>query len=714
MKIFFLLITFIFPQSGKDTTKINLSFLNGLKPKDQVQRIIDTSDYLNNKDPRKALKFIEIGFNLLKKNPNVNQEKYLNYTKSWAYMELSDYPEARKYAEKSFQLNNNEADNKYLSDYYNLLSTLELNQSQYVKSVEYLYKGLEAAEKEGDKKSISVIYGNLGNVFGALNRDDDALDYYKKSLSLFEELNDVPNKAIMHDDLGLIFFSQKKYKDALFHFWEANKLYKQLNNIINYYWNFAYLGNTYLQLGDYTSAEKYLNTGLNGSKKYNHLLGIIESSINLGKLYFAEKKYDDALNILRRIEPQVIVIKNYDFLTSIYKMLSEIYSERGNFKYAYKYSVKYRQYSDSVMTADIEKKAREIEMRYNLEKKENELVILKQDKQLNELNLRKANNTRNYLIAIFVLSTCFFIIFLSMKSISFRKLKEKQDVINNQNETLEKINKELVYSQEQLQDLNRGLEEKVMEEIKKREIQQMLLMQKSKLESLGIFSAGIAHEINQPLTSISFSIENMLHKKHSGNISEEYIDNKFKNILEDIKRITNIINHIRIFAREQGEIKFEKFDLNEVVANSQLIINTQLKNKNIDVDLQLHEQPLFILGNKYRIEQVLLNLILNSRYAVDKKENESGNFNFRKKIIIRTSKKNGSSILEVEDNGTGISEEIKAKVFEPFFTTKEPEHGTGLGLSIVYGIVQEHKGEVTVESETNEFTRFSISLPSLN
>lgn len=714
MKIFFLLITFIFQQSGKDTSQINLSFLNGLKPWDQVQKIIDTSDYLNNKDPRKALKYIEIGFSLLKKNPDAKQERYLNYTKAWAYMELSDYPEARKFAEKSFQLNNNKADNKYLSDYYNLLSNIELNQSQYAKGVEYLYKGLEAAEKEGDKKSIAVIYGNLGNAFGALNRDNDALDYYKKALNLLEELNDVPNKAIMYDDLGLIFFSQKKYKDALFHFWEANKLYKQLNNIINYYWNFAYLGNTYLQLGDYTAAEKYLNMGFSGSEKYNHLLGIVESSINLGKLYFAEKKYDDALTILKKIEPQVIRIKNYDFLTSIYKILSEIYSTRGNFEYAYKYSVKYQQYSDSVMTADIGKKTREIEVRYNLEKKENELVILKKDKQLNELNLRKANSSRNYLIVIFVLSMCFFIIFLSMKSRSFRKLKEKQDVINNQNETLEKINKELVNSQEQLQELNRGLEEKVMDEMKKREVQQMLLMQKSKLESLGIFSAGIAHEINQPLTSISFSIENMLHKKHFGNISEEYIDNKFKNILEDIKRITNIINHIRIFAREQGEIKFEKFDLNEVVSNSQLIINTQLKNKNIDVDLQLCQQQLFILGNKYRIEQALINLILNSRYAVDKKENESGNFNYRKKIIIRTSEKNGSSVLEVEDNGTGIEEELKAKVFEPFFTTKEPEHGTGLGLSIVYGIVQEHKGEVTVESEANEFTRFSISLPSLN
>ena len=710
-----LIITLLLFQTGPQEKNLQeFPFLKNLSPEKQIQVIIDTSDYLNNKNPRQALRIIDVGFELLKQHPNAKHERDLYYTKSWAHMELSEFKAADKYAMMSFQLNPDTNDFLYLSQYYNLLASLQSNRSQYVKAIDYLYKGLKAAEKSGDKNRIAVLYGNLGNAYGSLGRDDDALKFYQKALQLCKETNDLPNTAIWYDNIGLILSYKKQYKEALNYFWQANKFYRQINNIINYYWNFAYLGDTYLNLGDYTSAEKYLNFGLHGSQKYNHVLGIVESSVNLGKLYFAKKNYNAAADILKKIEPKVIEIKNYDFLVSIYKILSETNSKRGNYKDAYNYSLLYRQYSDSLLTSETEKKAMEIEMRFNVEKKEDEVSMLKKDKQLNELNLRKANITRNYLIAIFALAITFLVAFLFLKSRSFKRLKEKQDVINCQNEKLEKINEELKKSQKELQLLNLDLEAKVIEEVNKHEAQQILLMQKSKLESLGIFSAGIAHEINQPLTSISFSVENMLYKKQSGSLDSDYIEQKFSSILDDIRRINTTINHMRIFAREQGNIKFERFDLNEVVHNSQLIVNVQLKRKNINITLNLCEKPLFILGNKYRIEQVLLNLILNSSYAVEAKENSAQNLNYQKKITIKTYNENGNSYLTVEDNGTGIAPQVKAKIFEPFFTTKEPENGTGLGLSIVYGIVKQHNGEITFDSIENEFTKFFIKIPSAN
>ena len=698
----------------KSADKIHREFLfsKNLPPQKEIQKIIDTSDYLNNKDPREALRIIGKGFELLRQYPNAKQERDLYYTKSWAYMELSEFKLADEYAERSFKLNADSRDFYYLSQYYNLMSSLQINRSQYVKGIEYLYKGLKAAEKSGDKNRIAVLYGNLGNAYSSIGRYDDALNFYESSLKLCKETDDKPNVAIWYDNIGLIYSAKKQYKEALTYYWKANRLYKEVNNTINYYWNFAYLGDTYLNLGDYASAEKYLNFGLKGSEKYNHILGIVENSVNLGKLYFAEKKYNAALNILERIEPKVIEIKNLDFLTSIYKILSDIYGTKGNYKSAYYYAVKYQQYSDSILTQDTERKTTEIEVRYSMEKKENELAVLKKDKQLDALRLRKANVTRNYLIAIFALALTFLIAFLYMKSRSYKKLKEKQDVINDQNEKLAHINEELVKSQTELQLLNIDLESKISDEVKKREAQQLLIMQKSKLESLGIFSAGIAHEINQPLTSISFSVENMLFKKQSSQLDREYIEQKFSSILEDIRRITSIINHIRIFAREQGNVKFERFDMNEVVLNSQMIVNAQLKNKNINICLDLCEKPYFILGNKFRLEQVLLNLILNSRYAVEAKENSARDFSYQKKILIKTYNENGSSVLMIEDNGIGIPAKVRANIFEPFFTTKEPENGTGLGLSIVYGIIKEHNGEISFDSVENEFTRFFIKIPS--
>jgi C4-dicarboxylate-specific signal transduction histidine kinase len=528
------------------------------------------------------------------------------------------------------------------------------------------------------------------------------------------ETGDSSNIAILHDNIGLILSSQGKYDEALKHSWTANKLYKQLNNTINYYWNFAYLGDIYLNLGDYEKAERYLIFGLKGSKKYGHTFGIVENSLTLGRLYFINKKFEKALSVLSSIEQKVISMKNYEYLSSIYKILSSISNINGDYKKAYEYHVKYSDYSDSVFTSEVQKKIKEVELRYKIDKKESELALLKKSKRLDELELKKANITRNYLVVIFIIASAFLVIFIYIKMRSIKNLEEKQNIINKQKEMLETINKDLIASQTHMQNLNRHLEDKVNEEVKKRENQQILLMQKSKLESLGIFSAGVAHEINQPLTSLSFSIENMMYKKKSGSLSDNYLKDKFINIAEDIKRITNIITHIRIFAREQSNFKLEKFDINEVVNNSLLIINTQLQSKDINIDLQLSPLPLLVLGNKYRLEQVLLNLILNSRYAVEKKEQLAESFDFRKKIEIKTFSDNTECYLSVQDNGIGIAKDKITNVFEPFFTTKEPEDGTGLGLSIAYGIVKEHNGDISVESEENVYTRFTIKLPSIN
>ncbi len=714
MRIIFFLVLLTISIYAQKNSPSEFFFLTDLSPHEQIQKLIDTSDYINNKDPHKALEYIEYGFTLIKKHPNIIQERDLYYVKSWAYMELSEFEKADEFAAVSFNLNKDSSDYNYLSEYYNLLSAIHLNKSQYLRSIDFLYKGLNAAEKSGDKNRIAVIYGNLGNAYNNIGRNDEALEYFNSALKMCIETGDSANIAIWHDNIGLILSSQKKYDEALKHSWTANKLYKQLNNTINYYWNFAYLGDIYLNLGEYDKAERYLKFGLNGSKKYGHLLGVVENSLILGRLYFNRKKLDDAYSILSGIEQNVRDMNNYEYLSSIYKMLSEISGAKGNYKKAYEYHLKYSDFSDSVYTSEVQKKIKEVELRYKIDKKENELALLKKSKKLDELELKKANIARNYLVIIFIIASAFLVTFIYIKMRSIKNLEEKQNIINKQKEMLETVNKDLIVSQTHMQNLNRHLEDKVNEEVKKRENQQMLLMQKSKLESLGIFSAGVAHEINQPLTSISFSIENMMYKKQSGSLSDDYLKEKFKNIAEDIKRITNIITHIRIFAREQSNFKLEKFDLNEVVKNSLMIVNTQLQSKDITIELNLSPLPLLALGNKYRLEQVLLNLILNSRYAVEKKEQLAENFDFRKKIGIKTFNDNNECFLIVQDNGIGIAKDKIANVFEPFFTTKEPEDGTGLGLSIAYGIVKEHNGDISVESEENVYSRFTIKLPSIN
>ncbi|MCD4747700.1 MAG: PAS domain S-box protein [Bacteroidales bacterium] len=295
---------------------------------------------------------------------------------------------------------------------------------------------------------------------------------------------------------------------------------------------------------------------------------------------------------------------------------------------------------------------------------------------------------------------------------SLQKLNtELEKRIEERTRDLQKEIAERTQAEEELKELNLNLEKRVNEELKRREKQQQLLIQKSKLESLGELAAGIAHEINQPLGGISMGLDNILFKLSNDNLSKEYIKSKCNSLFLDIDRIKQIINHVRIFSRDQETVYFDKIDVNEVIHNALSMINTQYSNHNIKILLNLEKNSCFSVGNKYKLEQVILNLISNARYAVEERQKMINNKKYQKQIEINSFCTDNKINLEIEDNGIGISEENLNNIFNPFFTTKDVEKGTGLGLSITYGILKEMQGDISVISEINKFTKIKVSLP---
>ncbi|MDP2236097.1 MAG: response regulator [Bacteroidales bacterium] len=258
--------------------------------------------------------------------------------------------------------------------------------------------------------------------------------------------------------------------------------------------------------------------------------------------------------------------------------------------------------------------------------------------------------------------------------------------------------------------LNLNLEERVKKELKNREKQQQLFLQKSKLESLGELSAGIAHEINQPLGGISMSIENILDELNTNNISEDYLRNKISLMFSDIERIREIINHVRLFSREQDYNNHFPINLVEVVNNTLLLVNRLLIDNYIDLKIIVKEPSVMVLGNPLQLEQVLLNILSNAKHAVEKKSKNLGT-DYSKKISMSILTKESFAGIEVEDNGVGIPNHLLNNIFDPFFTTKKADEGTGLGLSISYGIIRDMHGHIEVKSKEGEFTKISIFLP---
>ncbi len=266
---------------------------------------------------------------------------------------------------------------------------------------------------------------------------------------------------------------------------------------------------------------------------------------------------------------------------------------------------------------------------------------------------------------------------------------------------------ELIQTREELDRSNSELKEHLIEIRDK----QQLLIQKSRLESLGELLAGLAHEINQPLSVISLAMENINYKMHQQGASEDYLAGKFNSITQNINKIKDLIDHVRIFSHDRGTVIFERIDVNQVILNALSMIESQLRSLQIKVVTELPAKIGYSIGNPSRLEQVILNLVSNARDALVEKEKKNPPGKLSKEIRIKTYIENDCIMLCVRDNGTGISEKNMEKIFNPFFTTKAEGLGTGLGLSIVYGIINEMKGEIAVNSREGVSTEIIISLP---
>ncbi len=239
-------------------------------------------------------------------------------------------------------------------------------------------------------------------------------------------------------------------------------------------------------------------------------------------------------------------------------------------------------------------------------------------------------------------------------------------------------------------------------------IQQQLL-QSQKLESVGLMASGIAHDFNNILAAIIPNAE--LIKISSPKDSENY---KRAEIIEkSAARATEIANKMLTFTRSQEHYK-EWTDLNEVIHNTLDLVRSSMPS-NVVLELDLASDLFPLYADKAQMEQVLVNLILNAKDAMP----EGGTISIKTENEVigeryqHTHLQPGKYVkMTVRDTGTGIPPEIISKIFDPFFTTKEVGKGTGLGLSMVYGIVQNHKGHVFVESQVDEGTQFTIYLPA--
>ena len=237
---------------------------------------------------------------------------------------------------------------------------------------------------------------------------------------------------------------------------------------------------------------------------------------------------------------------------------------------------------------------------------------------------------------------------------------------------------------------------RMVAELEKRQDQ---LVQAKKLSSLGVLTAGIAHQLNNPLNNISTSCQILLEELDQGDLN--FLRRMLTNVEQEVYRARDIVKGLLEFSRVR-DFSLKPTALSEVVKRSIRLISSQVP-PGIDVVDQVPDDLVLELDAQ-RMQEVFLNLLMNAIQAIKETPGEI-------RIAATADPERKEAVVTVEDTGVGIPKEELDRIFDPFFTTKEVGVGTGLGLSIVYGIIERHRGHIQVESKEGEGTRFTIRMP---
>jgi len=255
---------------------------------------------------------------------------------------------------------------------------------------------------------------------------------------------------------------------------------------------------------------------------------------------------------------------------------------------------------------------------------------------------------------------------------------------------------------------------------------QQQLYQAQKMDALGTLVAGVAHEINNPLSQVMFNMpllqklwRDMLPvlKEHSGKnpdlkyggLTYDFLAENLGQLLTDMemaaRRVATIGSSLKSFARQSSVVDKRSIQINTAVTNALRLAGTTIKKSDVHLELDLADDLPLMEGNLHCIEQIILNMVINGVEAIDHNRGKI-------RIVSRFQDKNGRVRLTISDNGCGISPSISDKIFDPFVTDKQAAGGTGLGLSVSYSLVKAHDGEIRFRSREGEGSTFTLLFPA--
>ena len=734
LKLLVTLLSFVFCFQGIAQTKQADSLIVALKTSvedtSKVNSLITLSGWLLNSNTPSALAYANEAKILAEKLGFKRGLAYSLKSIGMCYYLQGNYIETLLFWRQSLATFQSIDDKLGIANILNNLGAVYFNQGDDEKAIEYYFESLKVSEEIGDRLRIATALVNIGAVyFNKESTRDLALQYYLKAFPLSEELGDQDAIGTAAVNIGEIYLTRKDDKSALVYFEKALEAYKKSGsgNVPYALYN---IGRVYTQRNDFNRAISYQQEAYDLSKTLNRKKEMSQALLGLADTYNKKGENKAAISaFLKSLEIAKEIGGNYE-LKYAYEGLAEIYGKSSDYKNAFKYQKLFAAIKDTLYNAEMDKRIQTMTLNFDLQKKQAEVDLLEKDK------LQKVQESRNQQLWIFSISGAL-ISALILSLVLYR---------NNQNK--QKSNAQLQKQKEEIQ--------LTLEKLKSTQSQ---LIQSEKMASLGELTAGIAHEIQNPLNFVNnFSdvsnelLHEMKEELATGNLqlATELADNVIQNLKKinhHGKRASDIVKGMLQHSKTSTGLK-EPTDINALadeylrltyyglLANDKSLSDGQA-GFNADFKTNFDESLPKINVIPQDIGRVLLNLINNAFYAVDKKAKssdprtpEGGMKNDQIKYVptvtVSTTFLNPPSggrarpddpvgrgvRVAVKDNGEGIPPHIVDKIFQPFFTTKPTGQGTGLGLSLSYDIVKAHGGELKVETKEGEGSEFTITLPA--
>jgi two-component system, NtrC family, sensor kinase len=635
------------------------------------------SDFYSETNRDSSIYYIEKSLAIAKQlKLKLNEAIYLDAT-AYEFMHLGNYPKSLQASLQALKIADDPESEKYV---WNPPGGQTL-----------LYTRLDI---------LAGIYHDLGHLYGATGNIDKQISNYRKADSIAATVKDTVLRALANMNLGSVYLDNNNLDAALLFEQTAGKLFAALPFNARRYEGLVlnHLAEIYQKKGEPELSHNTFIQAIAVNIKQNNISALGGSYALMGNLFKSVNKPDSGIVYAKKGQDIFKDVNDLSSLAKVYSMLSSLFEQKNNKDSAIHYLKLAGTLKDSLN--DIEKK--------NLQAYQN--VGFDEQMRLEALEKEKTDRTKSIqliflcaflLAAITVFTTTF---------IAYKREKKSKKIVNEQKAELETTLQELKSTQSQL-------------------------IQSEKMASLGELTAGIAHEIQNPLNFVNnFSevsnelIDEMNEEIAKGNYEEvKAIAGDVKQNLEKInhhgKRADAIVKGMLQHSRSSNGQK-EPTNINTLADEYLRLAYHGLRAKDKSFNATLKTDYDESIGNINIIPQdigrVILNLITNAFYVVDEKKKQQAQglptfeklANLYEPTVSVSTKKIGDKILiSVKDNGNGIPQKVLDKIFQPFFTTKPTGQGTGLGLSLSYDIIKAHGGQLKVATKEGEFAEFVITLP---